>query len=232
MHTRDSPIIPLFAPIPIRPVIQTEQPHPRKPSSEDMVRLQSSVPVTVIFYTEILLQDKENISTIPETFVFKAKQTSGAASPLKDNGNVTVTLTLTSNAAEDINGVLRNLANVLSITAPQLYQVVERTITPPSQKLGLYTYKGKDGTEIVDIQSILNGTAKFCRQCDVVVLNNVIRKKLRDLPGIPPQDSLDESDDLYFCSTTCFMQYAMTHGVTLPTTEEKVININIPTRVS
>ena len=77
----------------------------------------------------------------------------------------------------------------------------------------------------MDIQSILNGTAKFCRQCDVVVLNNVIRKKLRDLPGILPQDSLDESDDLYFCSTTCFMQYAMTHGVTLPTTEEKVINL-------
>ncbi|CAG7629500.1 unnamed protein product [Allacma fusca] len=197
MHLRDSPVIPIFAPIPIRPVHAEQLP---KPPVDDI--------------------DKENISIIPETFIMKARQSSGAVSPLKDSGNVTVTLTLSSNAAEDIGGVLRNLANVLSISAPQIYQVVERTITPPSQKLGVYTYKGKDGKEIVDIQSILNGTAKFCRHCDVVVLNNVIRKKFRDLPGIVPDDTADESDELYFCSTTCFMQYAMTHGVNLPAEEK------------
>lgn len=30
---------------------------------------------------------------------------------------------------------------------------------------------GKEGTP-VDIQSILNGAAKFCRHCDVVILSN------------------------------------------------------------
>lgn len=60
---------------------------------------------------------------------------------------MTVTLTLTSSAAEDIMGVLRDLANILHIPAPTSYQIVERTSTPPSQKLGLYRTKGKDGKE-------------------------------------------------------------------------------------
>lgn len=67
--------------------------------------------------------------------------------PLKENGNVTVTLTLNSQASDDIMGVLKDLANILNISAPTGYQIVERTTTPPSQKLGLYRTKGKDGKE-------------------------------------------------------------------------------------
>lgn len=66
--------------------------------------------------------------------------------PLRD-GNVTVTLTLNSQAADDIMGVLKDLANILNIAPPTGYQIVERTTTPPSQKLGLYRIKGKDGKE-------------------------------------------------------------------------------------
>jgi len=58
-----------------------------------------------------------------------------------------VTLTLNSQAADDIMGVLKDLANILNITPPTGYQIVERTTTPPSQKLGLYRTKGKDGKE-------------------------------------------------------------------------------------
>jgi len=67
--------------------------------------------------------------------------------PLRESGNVTVTLTLNSQAADDIMGVLKDLANILNIAPPAGYQIVERTTTPPSQKLGLYRTKGKDGKE-------------------------------------------------------------------------------------
>lgn len=67
--------------------------------------------------------------------------------PLRESGNVTVTLTLNSQAADDIMGVLKDLANILNIAPPTGYQIVERTSTPPSQKLGLYRTKGKDGKE-------------------------------------------------------------------------------------
>lgn len=64
---------------------------------------------------------------------------------MTENGNVTVTLTLNSQAADDIMGVLKDLANILNIAPPNGYQIIERTTTPPSQKLGLFRIKGKDG---------------------------------------------------------------------------------------
>lgn len=139
------------------------------------------------------------------------------ATPLKDTGNVTVTLTLTSSAAEDIMGVLRDLANILQIPAPTSYQIVERTSTPPSQKLGLYRTKGKDGREgaPIDIQSILNGAAKFCKHCDVVILNNMIRKKVSELPFLSKDSELlSDGDELFFCSSSCYMQFALMHRST------------------
>lgn len=74
----------------------------------------------------------------------------------------------------------------------------------------------------IDIQSILNGAAKFCRHCDVVILNNMIRKKVSDLPCLSKEtDLLDEDEDLFFCSSTCFMQFALMHK-SPSITEDKV----------
>ena len=99
------------------------------------------------------VQDKENVGVSRDHIQLKTRFGVSPPAPLRDAGNVTVTLTLTSAAAEDILGVLRNLANILSIPAPSGYQIVERTSTPPSQKLGLYRTKGKDGKEGGEIQS-------------------------------------------------------------------------------
>ncbi|KAF5271825.1 hypothetical protein FQR65_LT05056 [Abscondita terminalis] len=184
---RLSPIIPIIAPIPIRL-------KPIGPYLKD--------------YTD---QDKENIC---KDYFVKTKFGSNQNVPLKDSGNVTVTLTLTSSAAEDIMGVLRDLANILHIPPPTSYQIVERTSTPPSQKLGLYRTKGKDGKEgaPIDIQSILNGAAKFCRHCDVVILNNMIRKKVSELPFLfKDTELLNDGDELYFCGVSCYMQFAIMH---------------------
>lgn len=87
------------------------------------------------------LQDKENIpEEKSEVSLMKTKMSGigGYSAPLKDSGNVAVTLTLSSAAAEDICGVLTALADLLKIPIPASYDIVERTATPPSQKLGLY----------------------------------------------------------------------------------------------
>lgn len=147
--------------------------------------------------------DKENDRQLGVRSCFEPPNT------VKDNNNnnVTVTLTLTSSAAEDIMGVLKSLANILNIPAPTAYQIVERTTTPPSQKLGLYRIKGKDGKEgqPVDIQTILNGTAKFCRHCDVVILNNAIKAKASEFPLLVNTEL--EADEFYFCGQTCYKQF-------------------------
>ncbi|KAI4497783.1 hypothetical protein M0802_007109 [Mischocyttarus mexicanus] len=162
-------------------------------------------------------QDKENLG-IPR--LGKSPPT-----PLRENGNVTVTLTLNSQAADDIMGVLKDLANILNIAPPTGYQIVERTTTPPSQKLGLYRTKGKDGKEgaPVDIQTILNGAAKFCRHCDVVILNSLIRKKVSDLPFLSKEEA-EPGDELCFCSAGCYVQFALIHR-TPTSTQDKAATI-------
>lgn len=64
----------------------------------------------------------------------------------------------------------------------------------------------------IDIQTILNGEAKFCKHCDVVIITNMIRKKVAELPFIcKDSEVIADGDELFFCSTTCYMQYALMH---------------------
>ncbi|XP_026321911.1 uncharacterized protein LOC113231673 isoform X2 [Hyposmocoma kahamanoa] len=187
---RVSPIIPIIAPLPIRV----------KPVS---------------LYN--LKEEDDNLKSLKcldtDSPMKKMMDSPGST---ESNENVTVTLTLTSGAAEDILGVLKELAGILHIPPPTSYQIVERTATPPSHKLGLYRSKGKDGKEgtPIDIQSILNGAAKFCRHCDVVILDSVVRAKASEFPllsankGNAEEILCDSDSELYFCSAQCYERFA------------------------
>lgn len=187
INKRMSPQIPIITPIPIR--------------------LKKGMSLTTDKNSNTLI-DKNSVKDI-----FGTKSKFGPPMPaIKDKNNVTITLTLTSSAADDILTVLQDLANILHIHPPTSYQIVERTTTPPSQKLGLYRTRGKDGKEgaPIDIQTILNGNAKFCRHCDVVILNTVIRAKAYEFPLLTQNmkmEFMNESDDLYFCSKSCYRQF-------------------------
>lgn len=147
--------------------------------------------------------------------LFKTKMI-GSPGGIESSDNVTVTLTLTSGAAEDILGVLKELAGILHIPPPTTYHIIERTTTPPSHKLGLYRSKGRDGKEgtPIDIQSILNGAAKFCRHCDVVILDSIVRAKASEFPLLSTNKRKNEAlvhdsdSELYFCSTQCYERFA------------------------
>lgn len=71
-------------------------------------------------------------------------------------------------------GVLKDLANILNIAPPTGYQIIERTTTPPSQKLGLYRIKGKDGKEggKVFLQSFLKIKSALNKQ--KIVINKIL----------------------------------------------------------
>lgn len=188
---RVSPIIPMIAPVPIR--IKPVSMYQLKEEDDNQKAL------------KCLDTDSPN----------KPKMEDSPGST-ESNENVTVTLTLTSGAAEDILGVLKELAGILHIPPPTSYQIIERTATPPSHKLGLYRSKGKDGKEgtPIDIQSILNGAAKFCRHCDVVILDSVVRAKASEFPllsankGNAGEILCDSDSELYFCSTQCYERFA------------------------
>ncbi|CAH0763958.1 unnamed protein product [Diatraea saccharalis] len=188
---RVSPVIPIIAPVPIR----------IKPVSLYQLKEEDEI--------------QKPLKCLETNTPLKGKMIDSPGST-ESNENVTVTLTLTSGAAEDILGVLKELAGILHIPPPTSYQIIERTATPPSHKLGLYRSKGKDGKEgtPIDIQSILNGAAKFCRHCDVVILDSIVRAKASEFPllsankGNAEEILCDSDSELYFCSTQCYQRFA------------------------
>lgn len=139
--------------------------------------------------------------------------------PLRDAGNVGVTLTLSS--ANDIRGILTALAKYLDIPSPNSYEIVERTTTPLSQKLGLYNQKDciESIEDNINIDYVLDGLKNFCKFCDIVVLNAGIKKEASEL-SLSAQEKLEEKEEVIFCSTNCYMQFALSYrGIS--STQEK-----------
>lgn len=73
----------------------------------------------------------------------KTKTQSSAV--VKDTENLSVTLTLSSQAAQDIVSVLKNLANVLNIPPPASYKITERIPTP--NKINPFGDKSENNVE-------------------------------------------------------------------------------------
>ena len=69
-----------------------------------------------------------------------------------------------------------------------------------------------DKEEAVNIQSLIRSKPKFCRHCDIVVMNSGIKKKVSEMPFLSKeeQDSCEDGD-MIFCSTNCYMQCAISH---------------------
>lgn len=178
-------------------------------------------------YKTNIEEDKENQGVRQGMLsqVGKTPPRSSSTLPLRDSNTMTVTLTISSEAAEDIMGVLQGLANLLDLSDIPHYKVTERTVTPMSHKLGLYRSKTKDGKEgaPIDIQTILNGLAKFCRHCDLVILNNLIKKKASDIPFLTVEECADE---IFFCSTMCFQTFASLLRPPVEAKDKATTNVN------
>ncbi|XP_068205977.1 histone-lysine N-methyltransferase 2C-like isoform X15 [Palaemon carinicauda] len=194
-----SPAIPLLIPVPIRPGQLPFFPSEGK-DTKDIPEL-----------------DKENIGSLA-SITMKSRIGQSPALPLKDKGNVTVTLTLSSQAGDDVSGVLRSLANLLNIPPPTSYQMTDQFEAPNLPRL--YHHKHhKDGKEqIIDIQSILNGQARFCRHCDVIIERDILSKRVADLPFLSKED-YGSIEEVTFCSQHCYIQFAISHRVVV---EEKI----------
>ncbi|KAK7078606.1 Lysine Methyltransferase 2D [Halocaridina rubra] len=194
-----SPAIPLLVPVPIKPGQLPFFP-PLEKDGKNPPEL-----------------DKENIGSL-SSITMKSRIGQSPALPLKDKGNVTVTLTLSSQAGDDVSGVLRSLANLLNIPPPTSYQLTDQFEAPNLPRMYRHKHQ-KDGKEqVVDIQSILNGRARFCRHCDVIIENDILSKKLSDLPFVN-RDDYASIEEFTFCSQQCYMQFALSHRMFI---EDKV----------
>lgn len=192
----ESPEIPILIPIPIKRENIMEDDDRISPRSSD------SDPE----------KDKENA-------VINSKSGGGGSNsnqPLRDAGNVAVTLTLSSSG--DIKRVLGALAKLLDIEPPAEFHVVERTETPPSHRLGLYDSRMSDKTPLSE--------SRFCKFCDIHVMNesgNQITKKMSELRDVmtPASDkSVDGDEDVIFCDSNCYLQFAISQAPRIKSEKE------------
>lgn len=121
---RISPVIPLVVPLALRPRVQYQNDAVSKSVIviKDFTDLFNS---TILFFQ--FIQDKENYG---KSTAFSLKSRNQPGIPLKDKANLSVTLTFSSRAAQDIVGVLKNLATVLNIAPPVSYKISDRIPTP------------------------------------------------------------------------------------------------------
>ncbi|XP_070175347.1 histone-lysine N-methyltransferase 2C-like isoform X3 [Littorina saxatilis] len=134
--------------------------------------------------------------------------TSGLAHPFINptlDQKVSVTLTLSATAAEDIGGVISAIADLLKIAVPPTYEIT-RTPSPEMFKLNL-THK----EDVINIQALMRTKPTFCGHCHVVLINSGIRKHKSDLPPALVPDDLDPGEEeVTFCSMNCMNQFMQT----------------------
>ncbi|XP_003378001.1 putative SET domain protein [Trichinella spiralis] len=118
-----------------------------------------------------------------------------------------VTLTLDSAAASNVSNVLRNLACLLNVDVPELFDL--QIDTPP------HTPDRVLSREYAETQR------RFCCYCATALQQAMVKKNLAEL-GFTPKN--DDSDEVVFCSDACFVQFAVSRKMPIsPGNPSKVL---------
>ena len=131
--------------------------------------------------------------------------TSGLAQPFLDpalDQQVSVTLTLSTGAAQDIGAVISAIADLLKIAVPPTYEVT-RSPSPEMFRMSL-THK----EEAVNIHTLMSARPRFCAHCDVFVLCSGIAKFKREFSFLLQQEPDCGDEEMIFCSMNCSTQFS------------------------
>ena len=139
-ETRTSPVIPILQPVPIKMppfMVKQENQPPAEIKPED--RKPAGIPIPIPAQ-----KGKEELDSALSALAGKENIRAGDIDPLtglsrgakdpKSDQEVSVTLTLSAKAAEDIGGVLSAIADLLKIAAPPTYEV-SRSPSPVQHKV-------------------------------------------------------------------------------------------------
>merc|ERR1719483_381416 len=143
--------------------------------------------------------------------------------PLKDKKEDVKQVTLTfggSGSSKSVLKALKGLAKLLEIEAPKQWIQEDK-----KSSRAMYRVKregGKDGPPL-DLQSVLNRNSKVCRQCEVVIQHDMVKRKAADLPFLSKYEREECSEDVLFCDENCYFHFAIKK--TGGKTPEKVTNL-------
>ncbi|KAL9913079.1 trithorax-related isoform 1-T1 [Glossina fuscipes fuscipes] len=128
-----------------------------------------------------------------------------------DVNTQTVILSLPSSSAERILDVLKNLANILQITAPITYRVLENNSALDTQRIVEHTpltmSNRKQLSKYLSIQDILNGKCKMCRNCGKAIKNRCYRSSNDNTRTSLHSILVQPTQQRYFCTKLCYVQF-------------------------
>merc|ERR1712083_312603 len=139
----------------------------------------------------------------------------------KDENIKSVTMSLGgSGSSKSVLKALKGLSKLLEIDTPKLWIQEDQ-----KSSRAIYRVKregGKDGPPL-DLQAVINRNSKVCRECEVVIQHDMVKKKAADLPFLSKSEREECSEDILFCDENCYFQFAIQK--TGGKTPEKVTNL-------
>jgi histone-lysine N-methyltransferase MLL3 len=201
------PDLPKLVERPRSPSIDVVQPIAIRPSPRQLITMRD--------VRDIL--DKE--SKQDDDQVTKAKSKSHL--PLRTNGSLTsITMTLGGNGAtKSVLKALNGIAKMLKIESPKNWIVEDRN----GFKDVFRTKEEADREgEPMDMLDVLTSGTKICRQCEVVLLDKMVKKETEDLPFLTKTEKEDYKE-VFFCNTECYFKFAISR--TSPKSSVEVGNI-------
>jgi len=139
----------------------------------------------------------------------------------KDQNATSVSLTIGgSGSSKSVLKALKGLSKLLEIETPKTWIQED-----PKSSRAIYRVKregGKDGPPL-DLQAVLNRNSKLCRECEVVIQHDMVKKKTAELPFLRKHEKEESAEDVCFCDEECYFKFAIKKtGGKVP---EKVTNL-------
>ncbi|UJR10319.1 hypothetical protein I4U23_014525 [Adineta vaga] len=171
-----------------------------------------------------ILMSNESLSTI-----ISPKLSSENDQPLVDGTEkVSVTLTLTTEAANNVQSVIAAVTDLLKMAYPttiDVHQTLNNThnctcssttnsnsilsVSPQKPAISRASSIYKIGRETsVNIQSLIDNQPKICRNClQNLTAENLLKKRLNELPVHLRESTSNAEPFIYFCNEQCFNIY-------------------------
>lgn len=164
-----------------------------------------------------------------------------------------MTLTLTTEAANNVQSVIAAVADLLKMAYPTSFDVHQTlnqctcsssTLTTNSQPKDILSFPSdppmsnvnragsfyKTGRETsVSIQTLIDTQPKYCRNCSQnLPLDNLFKKRLNELPANLRELTLNAEPFVYFCHEQCFTAYVQQSMTTNTKTEPMEVMTSLP----
>jgi histone-lysine N-methyltransferase MLL3 len=128
--------------------------------------------------------------------------------PLKETSNTSqITLSIAgSGSNKSVLKALNGLSKLLKIDPPKQWIHESK-----KSSKAIYRVKCEDGKEAapMDLQTILNSSSRVCRQCDMVIEHDMVKRKAAELPFLSKLEREESGEEVYFCDSNCYFHFAI-----------------------